>query len=96
MSYGILRVAIPVLKAVNPISFDISLKKNFLSISLAISGSYTMVVLPEPETPTTKKDSSLLLSGIIISSPDSELLHKYTSHEYLPVSFGLPAKLIPP
>ena len=49
MSYGAFNDAIPVFNAANPISFETSLKKNFLSKSLAISGSNIKEVFPDVE-----------------------------------------------
>ena len=79
----------------NPSSFDASLKKNFFSISRAIIGSNAIVVLPDPDTPSTKNASNLLVSGIFIAFPVSPSLHNNISQEYGPLSFDGGASEIP-
>ena len=89
-------MAIPVFKAVKPNSFETSLKKNFLSKSLAINGSYTRAVFPVPEPPQTNILWYLESSGIVIVAPVSLFWHKYTSQVYGPWSFFVSDKSIPP
>ena len=60
--YGLVIFAIPVFKAVNPSSFEASLKKYFFSISCAIIGSKTLAVLPVPVPPQTKRERYLQAS----------------------------------
>ena len=88
-------MAIPVFKAVNPISFAVSSKNNFFSISLATIGSITIVVLPVPEGPTTKVDSNLLSSAILTGLPSSESVQIIFSQVYGPTFFGAGDRSIP-
>ena len=80
----------------NPISFETSLKKYFFSISLAIIGSNIKEVFPDPDPPHTNKEEYLEISGITIDLPVSLFVHKNVSHVYIPRSFVVSAKLIPP
>ena len=93
--YGQFKIATPDFNAVNAISFDTDLKKNFFSISLAIIGSNIIDVFPSPEPPTTRETSNLLFSGIFIVLAVFESLQSSTSQVYGPVPSVDVFKLIP-
>ena len=57
--------------AVKPTSLEASFKKYFFSKSLAIIGSKIIEVFPAPEVPTTKVDSYLRVSGILMTVEES-------------------------
>src|SRR5574344_2526217 len=96
LSYGQFKSANPLLIAVYPISLAIPVKKCFFSKSLAIIGSNTIEVLPEPETPTTKEASNLLPSGTLTILPVSLSLQIAISQVYGQVPAFVSDKSIPP
>ena len=64
-------------------------------MSCATHGSKIKDVFPEPETPTTKVDSNLLLSGILTALPWSLSVPINISSVYCPQPTDLSERLIP-